>query len=376
MKMTVNAADILKFVHEQGEPSVLATVIAVEGHAYRKEGAAMVLRPSGDRAGMISPGCLEDDLSARVPGVLASGLPELVHYDMRPEEDPVWGDAIGCGGRIAVLLEPLSGELLQLLMEAKRQIGAGKGVVLERRRDGARIAYRLRSADAPMQGGGLGRGTDDSLQSARGAGGFPGDELLYVSEFRPRPRLILFGAGRDAPLICAAAARIGFRVVVTDWRAGLLSPERFPEAAERVAGTPAELAEKLAIGPADYVVVCSHQLRHDRDMLARLLPARPAYIGVMGSQKRIDLLFEGLEWTPNVHAPVGLDIGAEGPEEIAVSIAAELISVRAAMAARSPAGNGSAEFGAAGKGALPHADRGIVFGCRTGQPHGRAQAVR
>lgn len=317
--------DILERVRQSSGSSVLATVIAVEGHAYRKSGAAMVLHPSGETAGVISPGCLEDDLLARVPGVLESGVPEIVEYDMRPEEDPVWGEAVGCGGRVTILLEPLRGQLLQLLLEARRRTLAGECVVLERWRAGDRMAYHLVSAAARC--------------GPRGE--------FHAAEFRPRTRLIMFGAGRDAPPLCRIAAHIGFQVVVADWRESLLSPERFPAASETVCGTPAEVTAKLAVRPSDFAVVCSHQLRQDCEMLARLLAAAPAYIGVMGSRKRIALLFERLDRTPNVHAPIGLNIGAEGPEEIAVSIAAELIASKAAW----EAGGGWA-----------HADRSFVFG--------------
>ncbi len=349
----MNADDIWVHIRPPGASSVLATIISVEGHAYRKEGAAMVLYPTGDSAGMISPGCLEEDLAARVPDVLEKGQPELVRYNMMPEEDAIWGEAVGCSGKITVLLEPLAGELLRRLLEAKRRLAAGETVVLERRGSGCEISYRLVSEAYPR----LARYAGSAIPETA-----PGD-WFYAATFKPRPRLILFGAGRDAPYLCRAAAQIGFRVVVTDWREGLLSPERFPDAAERVAGIPAELAAKLDFRADDFAVVCSHQFKYDRDMLGYLLPAKPAYIGVMGSRKRVSLLFDGLERTPNVHAPVGLGIGAEGPEEIAVSIAAELISVKAAMAA-------------AEKGAYPLENRRFIFGGGTGQPPGRAQAGR
>ncbi|MBW5448540.1 hypothetical protein GE107_21060 [Cohnella sp. CFH 77786] len=376
--MESGCEDPWAYVSRPGGMVVWATVIAVEGHAYRKEGAAMVLSPEGKGAGIISPGCLEDDLKARVPEVLASGLPELVVYDMRPEEDPLWGEAIGCGGRITVLLEPLDGEILRLLREVRDRVDRGETAVLERWRDGKGISYRLRvdnavagdlgtagkaEENAAAEAGGN-EGGVEGAETATGVSGMTaGGGLLHEAVFRPKTRLIVFGAGRDAPPVCELGARIGFRVVVADWRQGLLAEERFPGAAEMVAGMPRELARKLALGPKDFVVLCSHQLRCDREMLEELLPIRPAYIGVMGSPKRISVLFEGLPWTPNVHAPVGLDIGAEGPDEIAVSIAAELIARRAAIAGGR-------------KGAGTDADRRIVFGSRKGQSDGRQQAVR
>jgi xanthine dehydrogenase accessory factor len=169
--------------------------------------------------------------------------------------------------------------------------------------------------------------------------------------FLPRPRLILFGAGADAPPICDAAARIGFRVTVADWREHLLGSERFP-LAESFAAAPsgAELAEALGIGPDDFVLLCSHHLRRDRDVLEAALGRNPAYIGLLGSKKRAAALLDGLPGGDRVRAPVGLPIGAVGPDEIAVSIAAELVAVR------------SARRKALGKEADRHADTGRLPG--------------
>lgn len=200
-------------------------------------------------------------------------------------------------------------------------------------------------------------------EKASGADGEAGPKQPYYTvRLEPRPRLVMFGAGQDLDPIFAAAGRIGFRLAVADWRAGLLSAERFP-GAELAVGTAEQIAAKLGLNAADYAIVCGHQLRKDREMLETLLPIRPAYIGVMGSSSRIRLLFEGLPAPAFVHAPVGLAIGADGPEEIAVSIAAELIAERRRL---------SKSRGANGDG---REDRGHLFGGWAEPQDGETEAV-
>lgn len=176
----------------------------------------------------------------------------------------------------------------------------------------------------------------------------------------PQPRLVLFGAGGDLDPIFRQAAALGFRIAVADWRPGAATPERFP-GAELAVGTAGAIVEALGVSPADYVVVCGHQLRKDREMIEALLPIGPAYLGVMGSRRRVELLFDGLPKPPFVRAPVGLDIGADGPEEIAVSIAAELVAIRSRGRSR--------------KGGSGDADSRHCAGCWPEPKNGETEAV-
>lgn len=351
---------ILEFVHGKEGAAVLATIICVEGHAYRKEGAAMLLLPSGGTIGSISPGCLESDLVARVPAILADGKPEIISYNMRPEEDLIWGEAIGCGGVIRVLLEAVEGRLHELLCAAHEEVNNGRIVHLAREWSGFGIAYNL------VAGVGLTSLAEDEGERTEG---------LYTSVFTPRPRLIIFGAGQDAISLNSITQRIGFRVVIADWREELQTPERFP-GAKLVMGTHQEMVSDLAISSVDYVVVCSHQLLRDKQFMQSIWPAKPAYIGIMGSRKRVSLLLEGFYPSLNVHAPVGFAIGADGPEEIAVSIAAELIAVRSTMkrslAAEDVVTNDRVVTG----GVSDDAYSGYLFGSRVEQKDGFSQGVR
>jgi len=313
----LEAYEIIDRWMREPAPAVLATVIRVEGHAYRKPGAMMLLYIDGTRVGTISPGCLEDDLSERAPGVFDEARTEIIRYNLKHEEDALWGEAVGCGGIVDILLEPLTGEAALAICEVSEQLGLGEGAVLSRYRRGSRFSYRVTPITASEEDEYAGAGAD--VQKA--------GELLFTQKLASRPRLLLFGAGYDAEPVARIALALGFGVTVSDWRPRLLSDARFP-GVERVCGMPADMVAALEVGPKDFTLVMGHQMQKDRALLEALLQVRPAYVGVIGSVSRIARLFDGLPMPSFVHAPAGLAIGAEGPEEIAISIAAELVAVR------------------------------------------------
>ncbi|WP_223829933.1 XdhC family protein [Paenibacillus arenilitoris] len=307
--------EVLEAVSAEARPSVLATIVCAEGHSYRKSGAAILLRLGGGQVGAISPGCLEQDLIERAPDVWTSGKHAFVDYNMNPDEDAIWGEAVGCGGKMRLLLEPVDGKLRSLLLEIRERNAQGESIRLTRSWDDERIEYSLDGAET--DGGAAG-------------GDSPGDRRLHRMSvaFDPKPRLVVFGAGQDAEAILSLAGRIGFRPVLADWRPALCSRERFP-GADIVVGDPGKIVKQTGLCAEDYLIVCSHNLRQDKEMIRLALPLQLAYIGVMGSKKRIRMLFETFLIPSNVKAPIGLAIGADGPIEIAVSVAAELVAVRA-----------------------------------------------
>ncbi|AEI41776.1 XdhC family protein [Paenibacillus mucilaginosus] len=296
--------------------AVLATVMEVEGHAYRKAGASMLLLENGSRYGSISPGCLESDLSDRVEGLLRSGGAEMVEYDMRPADDFSWGEAIGCGGMIRVLLEPVHGMLLHVLLEVKRRLDRGQEAGLLRSfvSSYTQAEYKLTEGEPNAAGDAAVLKMEDGV-------------LRLVSSYTPRPRLLLFGASDDAVPVAELAQKSGFRVTVADWREGLCTSLRFPRAS-RVIGQPERIVERLQLTERDYVLIMSHHYPHDAKLLELLLPNQYKYVGVMGSISRTERLLGGRPAPDWLHYPVGLAIRAAGPEEIAISIAAQLIEVR------------------------------------------------
>lgn len=316
--------DLIALIEQGWSEPVLATVIGVEGHAYRKAGACLLVDGGGRIAGSVSPGCLEDDLAARAGAVWRQGTPELIDYELREDRDAIWGEAIGCGGSLRLLLEPVRGRLLRLLLAAKRELDAGAAVRLVRRIDagGRRVRCRLQAVSASAAG---------EAEAGRLAASAGGRELAL--ELRPKPRLVVFGAGHDAVPLVRLAVQIGFRAVVADWREGLCTAERFP-GAELAVGSPEETLLRLGLNERDYVVVMSHQLQRDRSFVRGLLERRLRYAGIMGSRTRTERLLEGAAAPDWLRYPVGLDIGADGPDEIAVAIAAELLAVKREAALR------------------------------------------
>ncbi|MBY9080827.1 XdhC family protein [Paenibacillus sp. HN-1] len=314
----MSAYEIAAYIRSHELPAVLATLVAVEGHSYRKPGAVMLFHEGGT-LGSLSPGCLESDLQLRTREIWESGRPEMVEYDMRSSDDFSWGEAVGCGGKIKVALEPVRGELRLQLVEASAQMDGGKSLLLRRSRTPGGYAYRLEEEPSVTQ---------QQRKHQWQYGSSDDDEEAFATPLIPKPRLVLFGAGQDSRSVAELASRSGFRIAAADWREGPLM-NGFP-AGERALCLPEEVPEKLNIGSGDYVLICSHQLQRDRRFLEAVIPRHPKYIGIIGSKARIGLLLDGLEKAESLHAPVGLPIGADGPEEIAVSIVAELIQVRRA----------------------------------------------
>jgi len=313
----------------------------------------MLLMAQGQTFGSLSPGCLEEDLACKAEEALASNRHAIAEYNLRPEEDAVWGEEIGCGGALRILLEPLTDELRAALGAVVRSVRGGRPARLVRRDIAGRLGYEVRPA-APSEGSaglevragakgaaadiqpgeeGAREGADEGGRPEAGSGGEPLWESLHL----PRERLILFGAGEEAAAVDELARAVGFRTVVADWRPALCAPRRFP-AAETIVGDAETIVSGLNVGARDFVVLASHNLRRDREMYARLVPLGPAYLGIVGSTARIDRLLEGKEPPPFVRAPVGLPIGAEGASEIAVSVTAELIACRHRL--RASAGQG------------------------------------
>jgi xanthine dehydrogenase accessory factor len=308
--------NILQKIADSIQRSVLVTIASVEGHAYRKAGAMMLLMENGSAIGSISPGCMEADLMERVEGILASNTHQLVEYDMKSEDDTAWGEAIGCGGTVRVLLEPVAGVLLEHLLEIKRRLDEYIAVSLQRVivEESKSIRYKLISART--------HGFDNQQVV-----GLNEQELIVSTVFTPMPRLIIFGAGNDAIPVAQLARRIGFQVIIADWRPGLCTKERFEDAAF-IMGFPKMSLMHQNLTEQDYVIVMSHHLHWDRMFVKNMLSKRVKYAGILGSKARTERVLEGISVPPWFHSPVGLHISAEGPEEIAISILGELIKIR------------------------------------------------
>jgi xanthine dehydrogenase accessory factor len=304
----------------EGRPAALAVVVRIEGSAYRRPGARLLIEEDDSSLGGISGGCLEEDVRLVGREVLRSGEPRLKHYDTGTDESKVWGLGLGCNGQVDVFVQRAAAE--------------------EEREPWRRVRERL-EGDAPfalatvISGPGAGelRLTGEDPHETAGESGVQtaGQRQVFREVFRPPPRLLICGAGDDAIPLAATAAAVGFRVTVADHRPAYLAAERFPDARGRVHRRPEDGLAGLPSSGDAFAVVMSHSLKHDREWARRLLEAGGRYVGLLGPRARTDAILAGLAAVPRerVYGPVGLDLGAEGPEQIAVSIVAELMAVRA-----------------------------------------------
>lgn len=328
---------IMEALQERSGRSVLATITRVEGSAYRKEGASMLIFEDGTQTGVISTGCLEGDIAARLPDLLAAGKPHSYIFDLDTADPLSWGEGPGCGGKIQVTVVPVDDVLRAHLLTVKAYLDEQTEVTLIRSLspDPSAAGYNFVTRDRHWFGEWKGEFPEAVLDWAtsggpRNSGMQTVPEMegeLFVHTYIPKPRLTIFGAGPDARPLAAFAAAAGFSVIVSDWRPVLCERSLFPDAQALLHGFPEETAAGIPWTPNDYVVVMSHHFGRDRELIQLLSGHELAYVGVLGSKRRKQRLLEGGPVPANLHAPVGLEIGADGPEEIAFSIVAELIQV-------------------------------------------------
>ncbi len=300
--------------------AVLATLVSVAGSSYRRPGARLLLTDSGIRIGSISGGCLEEDVLIRARRVAETGQAEAVIYDTTSENDLVWGVGLGCHGIVRVLIEKLPPRPTWAVALAENFAA----------RRPTQLAVVHQSSDAKKLGSHLASKWEETLTSTD----------VFLEAVPPPTELVIFGAGDDAQPFARLSCELGWRVTVANPRAAFATAERFPSA-ERLVVAPAEkLVAQVNPSAAALVVVMTHHYVHDVPLLRALLPRPLAYLGLLGPKKRAerilaDLARDGLVITPGqrarLHAPVGLDLGADTPEQVALAIVAEM---QAALAGR------------------------------------------
>jgi len=339
-----------------GVPAALATVVRVTGSAYRRPGARMLFRPDRAPVGLVSGGCLEEDLALRTNDVLDSGEARTVIYDMRSPDDIVWGLGLGCDGEVRVLLERLTGDagyleflegcgrrgvpgVLATVYEVQGVAGIGVGERLTLDDDGRIVP------GGEGWGGLLERVAEDAREvrrigksrnaTYRPEGG--GSIEALVEYVAPPVSLLVFGAGMDALPVVQGARQLGWQVTVADHRPAYASRERFPLADSVVLLDHDRLIRDLPpIDGNTAVLVMTHHFLHDLELLEKLIPSPAPYLGVLGPHRRAEKLLQQLasrgvrptrEQLARFHGPVGVDMGSETPEEIALSILAEIQAV-------------------------------------------------
>ncbi|MNX76415.1 putative xanthine dehydrogenase subunit A [compost metagenome] len=331
--------------------SALATVVQLEGSGFRRPGARMLVHADGAIVGGVSAGCLESDVAEHAKQAIATATARLVAY--HTDDDPVFGLGLGCDGHVKILIEPLS------LPSASQHL-AFLSQLLHHRGGGA-IATAWREDESPLVGrwlfqaggGEPADGVDGAPEEARHEASavratikrtgrtahrcrrLPCGTWLSVEGLVPPVSLVICGVGADALALAEQARLLGWHVTALDHRQARLTPERMPSADRVLSLAPQDLAARVALDERTAVVVMSHSMTADCAWLEALLAAPIAYLGVMGPRKRTARLLDGLPAASlpldTLYAPVGLDLGAESPEEVALAICAE---IRAVLAGR------------------------------------------
>lgn len=334
---------------DDGQSVVLATIIDQEGSTPRTAGARMIVRRDGAILGTVGGGLLEARVMSRSPGLFESGALELLAFDLGG--DPATGVDMICGGRVDVLMEvlrPGGGEhaawktVLQIMGRGGRAV-----IVGELRHDAAAIERHIVSENVPEAGGRLPSILEKAVAVAGGD-----DRAVKLVEVDSRRFLVepvfgggtvfLFGAGHVSREVAGLLRPVDFGCVVIDDRPEFANAQRFPSAdGIIVASSFQHVMDGLAIDRNSYLVIVTRGHRHDEAVLEQALRTGAGYVGMIGSRRKRDAIYENLRRRgidpadlDRVHSPIGLPIRAETPAEIAVSIVAQLIDVRAQRHAR------------------------------------------
>jgi xanthine dehydrogenase accessory factor len=343
---------------KEGKRMALATVVHVEGSSYRRPGARMLVTDDGMLTGAISGGCLEGDALRKALLVINQQQNKLVTYDTSDEDDAKFGIQLGCNGIVHILFEPIDNgqaiHVISLLQElsAKRQ----EGVLV--------TLFSLSHPHNPVPGtcllvlpdtvvseqGNAEKYDTELLSDASHAmvtkksfikDYLSGEHLLsaFVEFVRPPVSLIIAGAGNDVFPLAGIAGIMGWQTTIVDGRATHASLQRFPHAGRILVAKPQDILSQIQIDDQTVVVLMTHNYNYDLDLLEQLIrDGRCRYIGSLGPKKKLERMITELRdnglniskaQLDKIFGPVGLDIGAETAEEIALSIAAEIKKVLA-----------------------------------------------
>jgi xanthine dehydrogenase accessory factor len=331
---------------EQGRPCVWCSVVETRGSTPQKAGAAMLVFADGGQFGTLGGGCVEAEVKQRALRVLAADGQDAEVFSFCLDDDYGWDDGLICGGRMTILADPMRAagarEYLHRLREfAESGQGCTQAVVLAPTA-GAAVGsrYLFDSAGVPVAFLGEGRLSEEAVGSLVPLRQRPGPATRHGVAFLPvlpRVTLLLVGAGHVGQAVAKLAAEVDFDVWVLDDRERFACRERFPQAQRLIVGeigpTLAQLAREL--DSSCYCVILTRGHNHDEEALFHLAPTPSGYVGMIGSKRKIKLIYEDLiakgrtmEQLSRVHAPLGFSIGSQTVPEIAISIVAELIARR------------------------------------------------
>ncbi len=344
--------DFLHKVAAAGQRSCWCRVIETRGSTPQKAGAAMIVLADGSQAGTLGGGCVEAEVKRAAVAAIAHGRSHCKQFLL--DNDYGWDDGLICGGRMTVLLQPAgASEAGSYFTPLRELVSQGEGFTeavelpdsdqssgTEATDCGGAWLFDTRRQlvaalpDEPQQGDQSQRVAAELVPLEQRPKPYRRGDFAYLPVM-PRCRLVIVGGGHVGQAVAELAAELDFDVCVIDDRADVVSAERFPRAQQRIAGKFDDVLPSLEITPHTYCLIVTRGHNHDEEALFHLINRQVAYLGMIGSRRKIRLIYDDLldqgisqQALDCVHAPVGLAIGSQTVPEIAVSIAAELIAHR------------------------------------------------
>ncbi len=334
-----------------GKKTALATVVKVEGSSYRQPGARMLVTEDGELTGAISGGCLEGDALKRALLSIHQQQNKLITYDTSNEDDVEFGVQLGCNGIVHILFEYIDSSVVNNPIVLLKALDAERSdavimtlfsVDRKAQQPGTILLYRegqsLNNDEVfttllpDIQAVLAGRSSAMKTITI--------DSLTYealIEYIAPPLYLLVAGAGNDVKPLVQMAATLGWEVTVADGRATHATVQRFPKAKTVIIAKPEELITRFVIDAGTYVLLMTHNYNYDLALLQLLLDTDCSYIGILGPKTKLNRMLSDLDEAgvmvpkgqlEKIHGPVGLDIGAEPSEEIAVSVIAEILAVK------------------------------------------------
>lgn len=345
-----------------GKRTALATVVHVEGSSYRRPGARMLVTEDGQLTGAISGGCLEGDALKKAQLAIFQQKNKLVTYDTTDEDDIQFGVQLGCNGVVHILFEPVhatAANPVQLLKEVLKERqnavlttlfsfqhanGPHPGTCLLYLQNGQSFNNGLPAALQPALQDDVQTVLKNAASSIRTYNHENIQLTAFIAYLQPAIQLVIAGAGNDVMPLVAMADILGWQTIVADGRPTHATAQRFPQAQQVLNAKPAQVLQQLQVDAQTVFVLMTHNYNYDAEMLGLLLPLDVAYIGMLGPRKKRDRMLDELHekgyvfeapQLEKIFGPVGLDIGAETAEEIAMAIVSEIKAVLAGKSGKS-----------------------------------------
>ena len=347
---------------KQGKKTALATVVHVDGSSYRRPGARMLITEDGQITGSISGGCLEGDALRKALLVMMQQKSSLVTYDTNDEDDAKLGLGLGCNGIIQVLIEPIDItkpnnpiQFLKTISSNKRQQNILITLFSLQNKRKAQYGTCLLVAEDGSISGDISVLKNNLLQDAREAllnnhsffknyATENNDLTAFIELVNPPVSIVVIGAGNDVVPLVKMADILGWETTVVDGRPDQAKKDRFVSGCQVIVSKPENVLKQLNIDDQTVFLLMTHNYNYDLAMLRVLLTKKVRYIGSLGPRKKLDRMLdelseEGITVTDKqravIYGPVGLDIGADTPEEIALSVLAEIKAVLSSRDGRS-----------------------------------------